>query len=156
MLKKSELDKITNIVLLLTCFSIASVWGWRQFGHLLTDFRVGQVVAFDGLVKGEPALVLGLSTKCGFCVAGAPTYRKLAASHRLKILAVFHQPREEGVSFLTKYDIPVDRVVYMPPMASRIVDTPTVMILDDKHQITHLWKGGLSPDDEKQLFALLN
>lgn len=159
----SRLDKLSNILVVLTCMAVLGVMGrnwYRSYAASQLNIHKGQFVKLpeQALTTG-PTLVLALSVGCHFCQDSAPFYRKLAAfkssSSGFRMVAVFPESEIEATEYLKRQGIAADAVVSLPLDKIAVHGTPTLFLLDGKSKVQELWVGQLDNTQEVGLMASL-
>ncbi|HEX8265984.1 MAG TPA: hypothetical protein VF596_11300 [Pyrinomonadaceae bacterium] len=104
-------------------------------------------------------LVLALSTTCHFCNESAPFYKRLIESVKgknVKLVAVFPTETEAGRAHLKELGL-ADLEVKQSPLANmQVSGTPTLILTNDKGEVTDYWLGKLPPEKETQVINKLN
>jgi hypothetical protein len=100
-------------------------------------------------------LVLGLQTGCHFCTESGPFFQKLtaAASGSVRTVAVFPQSIEESKQYLSKLGVHVDEIRSAPLSSISVSGTPTMMLVDDKGIVTHVWLGKLPEERQNEVLS---
>lgn len=161
-INKSIVTWILNIVSVF-CAAIV-IW---QFTHKAlpdppkdpNEARVGSKISVSDISwkVHSPTLVLALSTYCPYCKASAAFYRSLADAGRAKglhLMAVFREPASIFTPIKSSFgieNISEVREVNLGQMG--VSATPTVLLVNEKGIVQDVWRGQLSPFDEKQLLA---
>lgn len=109
--------------------------------------------------KQPKTLILALQTTCHFCNESAPFYKRLVENvqnKNIKLIAVFPTEAEEGKAHLSKLGLTNIEVKQSPLNEIQVNGTPTLILTNDKGEITDSWVGKLSPDKEKEVIEKLN
>jgi thioredoxin-related protein len=104
-------------------------------------------------------LILALSRTCHFCNESAPFYKRLIESvkdRNVKLIAVFPTETEAGRAHLKELGL-ADLEVKQSPLANmQVSGTPTLILTNDKGEVTDYWLGKLPPDKEAEVINKLN
>jgi len=103
-------------------------------------------------------LILALQTTCHFCNESAPFYKRIietVQNKNVKLVAVFPTGIEEGKEHLTKLGLNNIEVKQSPLNEIQVSGTPTLILTNEKGEITDSWIGKLSPDKEKEVLNKL-
>ena len=97
-------------------------------------------------------LVLALSTRCHFCTASAPFFKKISqrAGKNLTLVGVFPQKNAEAESYLSREGIRVAAVKQVSLDRIGVRGTPTLLLADSKGVVIETWIGKLAPEKEEQ------
>lgn len=103
-------------------------------------------------------LILALQTGCRFCNESAPFYKHIIESVRgknLKLVAAFPTSIEESAAHLR--DLGLDNVdVRRSPLdVIKVGGTPTLILVNEKGEVTDFWVGKLTPDKETEVIDKL-
>lgn len=175
--KKSTLDTVANIAIILVC-AIAAVVLVRT--HLLKPQQPGmppQVEKgeqYDQLKAVVPAgtnraLVVAVSPGCHFCTESIPFYKNLIDQRNQKnspvkfIAAVptHEQPEEarklvaEETQMFTAGGAQPDSMVNLDFAAVKVPGTPTLLLVDNNGKVLDVWVGKLNASAEKKVLKTL-
>jgi thiol-disulfide isomerase/thioredoxin len=103
-------------------------------------------------------VVLALQTTCGYCNESAPFYKRMlaeASGKNIKFIAVFPTPVEDSIKHLEKLGINGFEVKQAPISALEASGTPTIIITNDKGEVTNYWVGKLPADKETEVINQL-
>jgi len=104
-------------------------------------------------------LVLALSTTCHFCNESAPFYRRLIESvegKNVQLVAVFPTETEAGRAHLKELGLAALEVKQSSLANMQVSGTPTLILTNDKGEVTNYWLGKLPPDKETEVINRLN
>ena len=161
----TKLDKIANVVLILTCvvFSVYLAVGLRsQFTNksLHIDYVVGdQMEELEAIDFGASprTLLIALRSSCNVCADSMPFYRELVR-HRnpelTRIVALTFDSLQDGMSFLSKHGVQVDHVVSVGQKELRISRVPTILLVDSAGKIIKTSVGKPSREHDEELLEL--
>jgi Redoxin. len=166
-----RLERVANVALVVAVllFGVTKIQEYRHASHEGPAPRrgpnpihlVGKVFSVSDRFKTprSATLVLALSTRCVFCAASMPFYRRLLAARKsgeLRIVALVSQGHPAGVSYLSQNGIDpneLDDIRSDVALAADIAATPTILLLDRSDRVTRVWVGALNVDQEKDVFA---
>lgn len=103
-------------------------------------------------------LILALQTSCHFCNESAPFYKHLIErikGKNIKLVAVFPTDIEESRAHLNKLGLTNIDVKQASLDSIQVRGTPTLILVNDKGEITNFWVGKLDPDKETEVFNKL-
>ena len=108
--------------------------------------------------QSERNVLLVLSKGCRFCTESAEFYRRLIEqSHgkNVKITALLPQSKEEAEKYLNELNISEIEIRQSQLKSLDVGGTPTVIVADDKGNVSAFWIGKLSPEKEQEVINLL-
>lgn len=110
--------------------------------------------------NSENTLLLFLNTKCEFCRASLPFYRRLIEAQRARggdthIVSVFPNPDEEAAQYLRQNQLPVDVVANANFDDLSLTGTPTMVLLDRSGAVKDFWVGKIPEKEEAQVINSL-
>lgn len=170
--KKSTLDTVANIAIIVTCVVALALMVNRFFFNQPTapagsppQAEVGE--QFDQLREVLPAgsqkaLVVALSPNCGFCNDSMPFYKRLIDERNqkgsgVKIIAAV--PAEEAKApeqqKFTEAGVQPDSLVTMDFASIKVPGTPTVLLVDNQGKVLDVWVGKQDPDGEEKIIETL-
>lgn len=103
-------------------------------------------------------VVLVLSTGCHYCTASGPFYQHLtrfASEHQTNVVALLPQPKSESVKFLSELGVNISSVEQAEPGSVGVSGTPTLLLVDDKGVVRHVFVGQLPTTDQNKVISLL-
>ncbi len=104
-------------------------------------------------------LILALQTGCHFCNESAPFYKRLienTQNKNVKLVAVFPTSIEESKAHLNELGLINLEVKRSPLDNIQVSGTPTLILTNEKGEITDYWVGKLTPDKETEVINKLN
>ncbi len=104
-------------------------------------------------------LVLALQTSCHFCNDSAPFYKRLVQAVQnkpVKLVAVFPSNVEESAAHLKELGLTNMEVKQSSLDSLQVSGTPTLILTNEKGEITDYWIGKLTPDKETEVINKLN
>ena len=99
-------------------------------------------------------LILALQTGCHFCDESVPFYKRIAENAKaenVKVIAAFPTGVEDSTAHLKALGLTNVEVRQLPLESLQTSGTPTLILTDDKGEITNYWLGKLTPDKEAQV-----
>jgi hypothetical protein len=166
---KSFVETATSVAVLLTCvgFLGALSWGYfvqRRVGSLEGGLHRGKLLSTPGidLNKADQTLLIGLSTKCHFCVESTPLYNEVVelghtGNLRTAIVAVFPE-NKTAVELYVKNNNLNHKIETIAGYDLALIEargTPTAILLDSQGKILDFWIGKLQPEAQEQLIQAI-
>ncbi len=170
--KKSALDTIANIAIILVCAIAAFVLIRNQFFPAQQQLpgafpQVEKGERFDQLKAVVPAgteraLVVALSPTCGFCNESMPFYKQLIdernqKSSPVKVIAAVPDESvkaEEAKKFAGAGTQP-DGMVHLDFSTIKVPGTPAVLHVDKTGKVLDVWVGKLDESRQKDVLETL-
>ena len=109
--------------------------------------------------KQSKTLVLALQTTCHFCSESAPFYKRIideTQGRNVSLVAVLPTAVEESKAHLNQLGIRGIEVRSSPLEDVSVSGTPTLILLNNKGEVTDFWVGKLTPDKEIEVINKLN
>ena len=103
-------------------------------------------------------LVLALQTGCRFCNESAPFYKRIietVKNKNIKLVAVFPTEIEESAKHLEELGLTNIEVKRSSLGSLQVSGTPTLILTNNKGEITDYWVGKLPPDKETEVLDKL-
>ncbi len=121
---------------------------------------LGSKITFSGVdwTSQPKTLILALQTGCRFCNESAPFYKRIIDVTRgknVKLVAIFPSPVEESAAHLNQLGLTDLEVKQSPLKALQTNGTPTLILINQKGEITDFWMGKLEPDKENEVIGKL-
>jgi hypothetical protein len=104
-------------------------------------------------------VVLVLSIGCHYCAASGPFYQQLtryASEHQTNVVALLPQPKSESVKFLSELGVNISFVEQADPRSVGVSGTPTLLLVDKKGVVQHVFVGQLPEADQTEVISLLS
>lgn len=104
-------------------------------------------------------VLLALQTTCHFCNESAPFYKRLVEETKgknIKLVAVFPTTVEDSARHLNELGVTGFEVKQAPISALDASGTPTLIITNDKGEVTNFWVGKLPAEKETEVINQLN
>lgn len=108
--------------------------------------------------KQPKTLILALQKGCHYCSESAPFYKRLKESvqnKNVKLVAVLPSTPGESTAYLEQLGINNLEIRQLPLNTLQVSGTPTLILTNDKGEITQFWVGKLSPEKEIEVLELL-
>ena len=103
-------------------------------------------------------LILALQTGCHFCNESAPFYKRIVETVQnkpVKLVAVFPSSVEQSRIHLADLGLSNMEVKESSLGSLQVSGTPTLILTNDKGEITNFWVGKLPPDKEAEVLNRL-
>jgi len=112
---------------------------------------VGTVVKLSDMdwSKQHKTLILALQTTCHFCNESAPFYKRLiedVKDKNIKLVAAFPSQVEESAAHLKELGLTGLEVKQLPLSDLQTSGTPTLILTNEKGEVTNYWVGKLTAD----------
>jgi len=104
--------------------------------------------------KSNKNVLLVLQKGCHFCSESADFYRRMiqqAKDKNVNVVAVLPQSKDEADKYLDDLRLSGIPTRQSSLSSLKVGGTPTIIIADDKGEITDLWLGKLTPQKEIQV-----
>lgn len=167
MSKLSQRVELTaNILIIVVALLLTGLIGQRYF--FARSNKQAEIMPTIGKTVNLPnedwsaqpkTIVLALQTTCHFCNDSAPFYKRLvehAKNKNIKIVAVLPQSVEESTAHLTKLGLSGLEIKQAPISVLDTSGTPTLIIANQKGEVTSFWVGKLPPEKETEVINTLN
>lgn len=109
--------------------------------------------------RQSKTLVLVLQAGCRFCSESAPFYKRIVEivkNKNVKLVAVFPTEVEESTKYLKELGLTNIEVKRSSLGSLQVTGTPTLILTNDKGEITDYWVGKLPSDKETEVLNKLN
>lgn len=171
--KKSTLDTVANIAIILVCAIAAFVLVRNQFFPAAPPRppgappQVEKGEQFDQLKAVVPAgtkraLVVALSPTCHFCNESMPFYKQLIdqrnqKSSPVKVIAAVpaEQAKAEESKKFAEAGTQPDNMVHMDFSSIKVPGTPTILLVDNSGKVLDVWVGKQDEKGEKDILEVL-
>lgn len=161
------IEKLSTI---LVCFMAISVMYalWRaHFGAPATHparpetemALVGKSAKLGlGETTARTVVLIGLSSKCGFCRQDIGLYQRLIAldSSDVRVVLVFPETDSEAANFAVAHNLPEEAITTARFEDLGITATPTILLTDKHGRVKSAWVGVLDETREASLLAQLS
>lgn len=108
--------------------------------------------------KQPKTLILALQAGCRFCTESAPFYKRLIKSSEnknIQIVAIFSSNIQESTRYLKELGISNLEIQQLTLDSLQIKGTPTLILTNDRGEITKSWTGKLSFEKEDEVIDSL-
>lgn len=171
--KKSPLDTVANIAIILVCAIAAFVLVRNQFFPPAPQRppgsppQVEKGERFDQLKAVVPAgteraLVVALSPTCHFCNESMPFYKQLIDQRNqkgspVKVIAAVpaEQAKAEEAQKFAGAGTQPDGMVHLDFSTIKVPGTPTVLHVDNTGKVLDVWVGKLDESGQKDVLEVL-
>lgn len=164
---KSKLEMIANLVIIVTGISATAFLANRYFDGpdapaLQRDvYQPGELLAADLPIRvsdAERTLLVVVNSRCSFCTASMPFYRRLVKEHAggAQIAVVGTEPLATLQEYIVKNglgDLPLGSV-RSDYFKTRL--TPLLVLIDKERRVVSSWPGKLGPTREKEVIGRLS
>lgn len=168
--KKSSLDTVANIAIILVCAIAAFVLIRNQFFPPRPPGAPPQVEKgerFEQLKAVVPAgsqkaLVVAVSPTCHFCNDSMPFYKRLIDERNQKgspvkfVAAVpSEQAKAEEAQKFASAGAQPDSMVHLDFSSIKVPGTPTLLLVDNNGKVLDVWVGKQDEKGEKDILEVL-
>jgi hypothetical protein len=160
--KKTE--QAANILIIIVAILILGLFVQRSFSLKTADKpdlpKVGDKVSLTDFdwSKSNKNVLLALQMGCRFCSESAGFYKNLIEQtngNDVKIVAVLPQEKDEADKYMDDLGISGIEVRQSLLDSLLVSGTPTIIVANNKGEITDVWFGKLSPQEENEILAKL-
>lgn len=163
-----RLELVANILIIVVAVAIGSVLIQKYFFQSTVVNQKARVQPEIGSklnlsdvdFSNQPkTLVLALQAGCRFCNESAPFYKRIienTQNKNIKLVAVFSTGMEESTAYLNELGLTNLEVKRSPLDNIQVNGTPTLILTNEKGEITDYWVGKLPPDKETEVINRLN
>lgn len=102
----------------------------------------------------QKTLLLVLQKGCHFCSESMPFYKTLVEKSKekgIKLVAVLPNSREEGSQYLRENGVEIQDVVQAQLNSINVRGTPTLILVNDKGEVSNSWIGKLPAHKEVEV-----
>lgn len=105
----------------------------------------------------QRTLVLFIRKGCHFCTESMPFYKTLATKpeNNTKIMVVSTDSAETSDGYLKENGVEIQNIRQADLSSIGVRGTPTLLLVNDKGEVSDSWVGKLSPDGEKEVISQL-
>lgn len=160
---REKIETLANVATILVAILIAVVLV-RQSVSNHNSKEPPSLIGKRLSIAGKPfkpektTLVLVLSTNCRFCTESAPFYRRLIdrteGKRKFELVGVFPQGLESVHNYLQGLGLNIPEVYQATMNSLGLTSTPTIVVVDGRGVVTHMWVGQLPPDREREVLEL--
>ena len=162
-----SIEAVANVLIIVVAVFCLGILGQRYFRTEAPKFpgpktpTIGsKIAALDvDWSRTKKNVVLALQVGCHFCSESADFYRNLLKQTKQKgvnVVAVLPQSREEARKYLDSLHLPDLDTRQSQLNSLDVSGTPTLIITDDKGQISNAWVGKLPQQKQDQVMSLLS
>jgi hypothetical protein len=158
-----KVELIANVTIIVAAVLIAGVVAQKYFFPRTRPMAPARIQPDVGARMNLPdvnwsrqpkTLILALQTGCHFCDESVPFYKRVAENvkaENVKVIAAFPTGVEESAAHLKALGLTNIEVRQLPLESLQTSGTPTLILTNDKGEITNYWLGKLTPDKEAQV-----
>lgn len=161
-----KVEFVANILIIIVAIALGGVLVQKYFFAAPNSRpeRVQPVVGAKmeildvGWSQQPKTLILALQTGCHFCNESAPFYQRVIETVKgknIRLVAVFPTDAEKGKAHLNKLGLTDIEVRSSSLDSLQVSGTPTLILTDEKGEITDYWVGKLSADKEDEVISKL-
>ncbi len=163
-----KLDVLANVLIVVVALLLIGIIGQKYFfakenggQQARVSPTIGKLVNLpdEDFVAQPKTVILALQTTCHFCNESVPFYKRLVESVKdknIKIVAVFPQSIEESTAHLKQLGMTGIEVKQAPISTLDASGTPTLILTNQKGEVTNFWIGKLSADNETEVINQIN
>lgn len=163
-----KIETVANVMVIIVALLLVGVIVQRYFFAQSNQNQQARVSSTIGKPVNLPnenfaaqtkTIVLALQTTCHFCTESVPFYKRLVEETKgknIKVVAVFPTSVEESTAHLTKLGVTGMEVKQAPISALDASGTPTLILANQKGEVTNYWVGKLPPEKETEVINKLN
>ena len=161
-----KIELTANILIIVVAVLIAGVFAQRYFFPNTSHSperktpTIGNKISdtdFDWSKSGKNVLLV-LSKGCKYCAESAGFYKQLirqTQDKNVKVTAVLPQTKEEAETYLNELGISGIEIKQSSLDSLNVGGTPTIIVADDKGEISDVWMGKLPPEKETEVINKL-
>ncbi|MDQ3633333.1 MAG: hypothetical protein M3405_02330 [Acidobacteriota bacterium] len=161
-----KVELVANIFIILVALAIGGVLVQKYFlpapsnQQVRIEPKIGsQMNAPDVNWSEQPkTLVLALRADCRFCNESVSFYKRIVETvknENIKLVAVFPTEIEESAKHLKELGLTNIEVKRSSLNSLQVSGTPTLILTNNKGEITDYWVGKLPPDKETEVLNKL-
>lgn len=162
-----KVELVANILIIVAIVALVGILVQRYFFPVKSTNQFINLQASIGTkvnlpdvdwVRQSKTLILVLESTCRYCNESAPFYRRLTQEiqgKNVSLIAVFPTKVEESRKHLNELGLSSLEVKQASLDMLQVIGTPTVILTNDKGEVTHSWVGKLSVDKELDLISKL-
>lgn len=162
-----RVELIANVTIIVAAVLIAGVVAEKYFFRSTPRGRparlqpvIGSKVDLSSVnwASHPKTLILALQRGCRFCEESAPFYKRIAESIQggnVQLIAAFPTEVEGSTAHLEELGLTSLEVRQSSLESLQTSGTPTLILTNDKGEITNYWLGKLTPDKEREVLEKL-
>ena len=164
----SRLEKLVNVVFIVTCLLVSALAVQRLLQKPAADPRQqlpsysrGESlppIAGVRYAAQEHTVLLFMTTHCPYCKEGMPFYTRLSTLRkqgRFQFVVVSPEPTKTVDEYFAANKCEVDHISTLAPGAMKVAATPTLILADREGRVSNVWRGALR-DREKEVELALS
>jgi thioredoxin-related protein len=109
--------------------------------------------------ENPKTLIMALQPSCRFCNESVPFYKRLVDAMKdknVKLVVVFPKDIDRGKAYLTESGLNISQVYQSPLNKLQVSGTPTLILTNDKGEVTNFWVGKLNSEKEAEVLDKLS
>lgn len=162
-----RIELVTNVAIII----VAVLFGYFLIQNFLFSKQSPQPQAPKDIAKGtkinlsnidwvsnQKTLLLVMQKGCHFCTESMPFYKTLvqrASEKGVKVIAVLPNSLEESTGYLTDNGLQIQDVRQTSLSSVDVQGTPTLILLNEKGEVSNSWIGKLLPNKEQEVIGQL-
>lgn len=156
-----------NIASILVFAVVIGLFARRHLTHRLgldrianESLRPGVGLSLPGIrwADAHSTVIFALSVRCPYCASSTGFYRKLLdlnVDKRFRPVAVFPQGEKYGKAYLESHGLLISDVIQADFASLGVLETPTLVAVNEAGGVSFLWAGKLSAQAEKDVISHL-
>lgn len=161
-----KIEQIANILIIIVAVLLIGILSQKYFFSSSVGISTPKSPAIGSKIslknidwsKSNKNVLLILQKGCQFCSESAEFYKKLIKQMQGKnvnIIAVLPQNKAEAEEYLNRLGISGIEIIQSNSDSLQVGGTPTIIIANDKGEISSFWVGQLLPDKEAEVISQL-
>lgn len=162
-----KIELTTNILIIVATLVITVAviqkyfWGSSLNAPSRIQPTIGMKVDLPNTdLSNQPkTLILALQKGCHFCSESAPFYKRIIQSvsgKNIKLIAVLPNKIEDSQNYLNELGLSGIEIKQAPLDTVKASGTPTLILANDKGEVTDFWIGKLPVEKESEVINKLN
>lgn len=158
-----KIEMVANVAIILAASAILVVLVRSYFLERKIpdspEIAIGTTISIPNvdISKKHQTLILALKKGCKYCTESATFYQRLfkEIEERGKTQLVIVSPNEQqdAKSYLAGLGLNPSLIVQVSLNSIQVKGTPTLLLVDNKGNLTSQWVGKLSPNSEAEVLA---
>lgn len=160
-----KVEFIANIAIVVVAVLFVGVLAYKFFLAPADDHGPKEIakgtkmtVPETDFQANDKTLLVVLQKGCKYCTESMPFYKTLlnqAPGKGVKIVAVLPGSRDESKAYLNENGIDLPEVRQASLKSVNVGGTPTLILVNDKGEVSNSWVGKLPPEKEKEVIDQL-